>query len=242
MRVTALIVWVIAVVSPLAAQQPVITDLPEVRGPFTLIAVYDSAAGHNAFAYAGKTVPPVIRVSPGSVIKLRYVNNLPRKSDEECATGPCGNMSNLHFHGLHVSPERPQDDVLTMMVMPGETLEYKVVVPSYSPPGLYWYHTHPHGESARQGLDGMSGAIVVEGLDRYYPELRQHARARDHPSRSRYRSQRRCHSRAGRAQSRNTLLPLWSGNRTEPRAAPRDPLIKGMTVFHCHLLSHEDRA
>src|SRR5262249_9464516 len=79
--------------------------------------------------------------------------------------------------GLHVSPEHPQDDVLTMMSSPGETLHYKVVVPSYSPPGLYWYHTHPHGESARQDLDGMSGAIIVDGIERYYPELR-HIRER----------------------------------------------------------------
>jgi FtsP/CotA-like multicopper oxidase with cupredoxin domain len=82
------------------------------------------------------------------------------------------NMSNLHFHGLHVSPNSPQDDVLTMMSMPGESLDYTVVIPAYAPPGLYWYHTHPHGESARQDLDGMSGAIVIEGIDRYYPELR----------------------------------------------------------------------
>jgi len=178
MRAIALIVCAITAVSPLpAAQQQVITDLPEVRGPFILTAVYDSAAEHNAFAYAGKTVPPLIRVLPGGVIKLRYVNNLPGKSDEECATGHCRNMTNLHFHGLHVSPERPQDDVLTMMSVPGQSLDYKVVVPSYSPPGLYWYHTHPHGESARQDLDGMSGAIVVEGVDRYYPELR-HMRER----------------------------------------------------------------
>jgi FtsP/CotA-like multicopper oxidase with cupredoxin domain len=122
MRAIALIVCAIAVVSPLAAQQLVITDLPEVRSPFTLTAVYDSAAGHNALAYAGKTVPPVIRVLPGSVIKLRYVNNLPSKSEEECATGRCGNMSNLHFRGLQLSPERPQDDVLTMMSMPGGIL------------------------------------------------------------------------------------------------------------------------
>ena len=59
-----------------------------------------------------------------------------------------------------------------MMAMPGDTLKYTVVVPPYSPPGLYWYHTHPHGESARQDLDGMSGAIIVEGIDRYYPEIR----------------------------------------------------------------------
>jgi suppressor of ftsI len=154
------------------AQQKIVVDPPEVRGPFTLSAVYDSDNGRNAFAFDGKTVPPVIRVLPGDDIRLRYVNSLPTQSDEKCATGPCTNMTNLHFHGLHVSPERPQDDVLTMMAMPGETLNYTVVVPPYSPPGLYWYHTHPHGESARQDLDGMSGAIIVEGIDRYYPKIR----------------------------------------------------------------------
>lgn len=177
MKVLTLIVSAVALVSPIFAQQRVVADPPEVRGPFTLTATRDSAAGHNAFAYAGKTVPPVIRVSPGGIIQLHYVNNLPTESDEECALHRCRNMSNLHFHGLHVSPERPQDDVLTMMSMPGETLDYKVVVPAYSPPGLYWYHTHPHGESARQSFDGMSGAIIVEGIDRYYPELR-HMRER----------------------------------------------------------------
>jgi suppressor of ftsI len=81
------------------------------------------------------------------------------------------NMTNLHFHGLHVSPNAPQDDVLSMMAMPGETLRYSVQVPAQQPPGLYWYHTHPHGESYRQDLDGMSGAIVVEGIDRYVPDV-----------------------------------------------------------------------
>jgi FtsP/CotA-like multicopper oxidase with cupredoxin domain len=177
MRCPVLILSAVAIVSPAFAQQQTIADLPEVRGSFTLTATYDSAAGHNAFSYNGKTIPPLIRVSPGGVIKLHYVNNLPEKSNEECATGPCENMSNLHFHGLHVSPNTPQDDVLTMMSMPGGSLDYSVVIPNYAPPGLYWYHTHPHGESARQDLDGMSGAIVVEGIDRYYPELR-HMRER----------------------------------------------------------------
>jgi FtsP/CotA-like multicopper oxidase with cupredoxin domain len=158
-------------------QDSFLTDPPEVRGPFTLTAVYDVNMERNSFAYNGRTVPPVIRVSPGGAITVRYVNDLPRHSDEACAMGPCSNISNLHFHGLHVSPERPQDDVLTMIARPGEALNYKVVVPSYSPPGLYWYHTHPHGESARQDFDGMSGAIVVDGIDRYYPELR-HLRER----------------------------------------------------------------
>jgi suppressor of ftsI len=176
MRVVALLLFLCAAFSPLISvgrEDNTLPDIPEVRSAFTLTAVHDTATDRNLFSYKGRTVPPLIRVSPGSSITLRYVNNLPVHSDEECALAPCMNMSNLHFHGLHVSPRRPQDDVLTMMTSPGESLNYKVDVPSYSPPGLYWYHTHPHGESARQDLDGMSGAIVVDGIDRYYPELRQ---------------------------------------------------------------------
>jgi len=172
MKVVAFIVSAFWIVMPLWAQPQVVVDPPEVRGPFTLVATYDPAVGHNAFAYNGISVPPVIRVMPGGVIKLHYVNNLPIQSEEMCATSRCTNMTNLHFHGLHVSPQSPQDDVLTMMAMPGEALDYKVEVPLYAAPGLYWYHTHPHGESARQDLDGMSGAIIVEGIDQYYPQIR----------------------------------------------------------------------
>jgi FtsP/CotA-like multicopper oxidase with cupredoxin domain len=81
-------------------------------------------------------------------------------------------MTNLHFHGLEVSPNAPQDDVLTMMASPGQSLQYDVRIPADHIPGLFWYHTHPHGESAEQALDGMSGAIVVEGIDRYAPAVR----------------------------------------------------------------------
>jgi suppressor of ftsI len=161
MKVVVFIVNAFWIVMPLSAQQQVVADPPEVHGPFTLAARYDSAVRHNAFAYDGNTVPPLIRVMPGGVIKLHYANNLPVQSDEMCATSPCTNITNLHFHGLHVSPQSPQDDVLTMMAMPGQALDYKVEVPSYAAPGLYWYHTHPHPESARQDLDGMSGAIIV---------------------------------------------------------------------------------
>jgi FtsP/CotA-like multicopper oxidase with cupredoxin domain len=80
-------------------------------------------------------------------------------------------MTNLHFHGLSVSPHAPQDDVLTMLAKPGQVLHYSVEIPRDHPPGLFWYHTHPHGESHRQVLDGMSGAIVVEGMGRYVPEV-----------------------------------------------------------------------
>jgi FtsP/CotA-like multicopper oxidase with cupredoxin domain len=149
---------------------------PEVRSrnrtaTLTLHAALD-AKGRDAFVYKGKNIAPVIRVSPGDALKIDYVNDLPVHSKESCAISPCTDMTNLHFHGLGISPQAPQDNVIDMMAMPGETLHYTVEIPADHPPGLFWYHTHPHGESHRQALDGMSGAIVIEGMDRYVPEVR----------------------------------------------------------------------
>ncbi|MCU1253971.1 MAG: multicopper oxidase type 2 [Candidatus Angelobacter sp.] len=129
--------------------------------------------GRDAFAFDGGNMAPVIRASPGDVLKITYSNDLPPKSQETCAVNPCMNMTNLHFHGLAVSPNAPQDDVLGMLAMPGQVLHYSVEIPRDHPPGLFWYHTHPHGESHRQALDGMSGAIVIEGMERYAPEIRK---------------------------------------------------------------------
>jgi suppressor of ftsI len=147
-------------------------ELPIARGPLTLKAVNDPHSGKGSFSYEDREIPPVIHVSPGEALRIDYRNHMSPHSTEQCATGPCMNMTNLHFHGLHVSPESPQDDTISMMATPGESIQYRVDIPLDQPPGLYWYHTHPHGESYRQALDGMSGAIVIDGIDRYVPEVR----------------------------------------------------------------------
>src|ERR1700722_10832144 len=145
-----------------SAQTVSVPEPPEVRAKnhvvsLTLDAVNEN--GRDTFSFEGETVAPVIRVSPGDTLRIVYINNLPAKSAETCAVNPCMNMTNLHFHGLTVSPNAPQDDVLGMIAMPGQTLHYSVEIPRDPPPGLFRYHTHPHGESHRQVLDGMSGAI-----------------------------------------------------------------------------------
>jgi FtsP/CotA-like multicopper oxidase with cupredoxin domain len=160
-----------------SAPTPLLSNPPEARSPFVLTAVSDPRTGKGAFSFEGREDPPVIRAFPGEDIRLTYINAMSADSHERCIGQPCRNMTNLHFHGLHVSPTAPQDDVLTMMAMPGQSLDYVVNIPSDQPPGLYWYHPHPHGESYQQDLDGMSGAIVIDGIERYVPEL-QHLRER----------------------------------------------------------------
>lgn len=158
------------------AQSVVLPEAPQVRAKnqvasLTLRAVNEH--GRDAFAFGGALVPPTLRISPGETLRIDYINDLPPKSTETCAVNPCMDMTNLHFHGLTVSPNAPQDDVLTMLAKPGEALHYSVEIPQDHLPGLFWYHTHPHGESWRQVLDGMSGAIIVEGIERYVPEVQR---------------------------------------------------------------------
>ena len=168
---SAPLVTIALLVTSATAQDTILRELPEATTPVTLAAATDPLSGKSEFRYQGSNTPPVIRIQPGSTLQVEYKNDLATQSRETCLDHPCMNITNLHFHGLHVSPNAPQDDAIDMMAMPGETLHYSVQVPPQQPPGLYWYHTHPHGESYRQDLDGMSGAIVVEGIDRYVPEV-----------------------------------------------------------------------
>jgi suppressor of ftsI len=163
---------------PMKVSEPVLlSDPTPTRSPVLLKAVNDPHTGKAAFWFDGREDAPVIRVKPGEDLRLTYINAMSTHSQEHCVDGLCMNMTNLHFHGLHVSPDAPQDDVITMMAMPGQSLHYTVNIPRDQPPGLYWYHTHPHGESYQQGLDGMSGAIVIDGMERYVPDV-QHMRER----------------------------------------------------------------
>ena len=166
--------WIASIgllVAPASGQGRILPELPQASTPVTLVAASDPVTGKSGFRFQGRNTPPVIRVRPGSILNVEYKNELAAQSREECLGHPCMNMTNLHFHGLHVSPNAPQDDVLEMIALPGEKLHYSVHVPPQQPPGLYWYHTHSHGESYVQDFDGMSGAIVVEGIDRYVPEV-----------------------------------------------------------------------
>lgn len=109
-----------------------------------------------ALTYNGQYMPPTLRIKPGDHVRLEMVN----KIDE---------MTNLHVHGLHVSPRGHSDNVF-VKIDPGETYHYSYRFPPHLAPGTYWYHPHPHMLSAPQTAGGMSGIIIVDGLKRYLPK------------------------------------------------------------------------
>ncbi|HEX3466500.1 MAG TPA: multicopper oxidase family protein [Candidatus Elarobacter sp.] len=116
-------------------------------------------AGRPAFFWQGQEIAPTIRVRPGDTIRVHYENELP----VTCGFGMASD-SNLHFHGLSVAPSAPGDDVLATTVRPGASYDYTVRIDRDQPPGLYWYHPHPHGLTNWEIGNGMAGTIVVEGI------------------------------------------------------------------------------
>ena len=124
------------------------------------------ATGFPQFVYKGLGgVSPTIRVNPGDTIEMEIADQL---------VGRHGGKSeiNIHFHGLGSSPRAPGDDVLGTIARPGQTLHYVVHIPKNQEPGLYWYHPHVHGQTTYQvGSGGMSGALVVNGLEKHIPSL-----------------------------------------------------------------------
>jgi suppressor of ftsI len=105
--------------------------------------------------YNGSYGGPVLRLKPGDVLKLTLVNHLPQ-------------ATNMHFHGLEVSPLGHGDDSMHM-VLPGESWEYVISIPKNHPPGLYWFHTHGHGFAERQLMGGLSGTLIIEGFQDEIP-------------------------------------------------------------------------
>ncbi|HEY1726917.1 MAG TPA: multicopper oxidase family protein [Candidatus Baltobacteraceae bacterium] len=146
---------------------PSIPEVDSVNGvaALTLTAQYDSNS-RPAFFYNGAEVAPTIRVHPGDTIQLTYVNNLP----EFCGVGIVSN-SNLHFHGLTTSPNQPGDEVILTNAAPGSSYTYSVKIDTDQPPGMYWYHPHPHGLTNWEIGNGMGGAIVIEGIADEIPSL-----------------------------------------------------------------------
>ncbi|MCW2863930.1 MAG: multicopper oxidase family protein [Actinoallomurus sp.] len=109
-----------------------------------------------ALTYNGRYMPPTLRIRPGDRLELAMRNRL-------------GADTNLHVHGLHVSPTGASDDVIHIHIRPGETFHYSYRFPADLAPGTYWYHSHQHPMSAQQVAGGMSGVIVVDGLKRHLP-------------------------------------------------------------------------
>ena len=128
-----------------------------------------------AKVYNGSLLAPTLLISPGDLVRLKLVNHLHQPT-------------NLHFHGLEISPSGHADNIF-LSINPGQSFQYYFRLPRDAPTGTFWYHSHemvPSSEMARypntdaeeQVFDGLSGLIEVEGLRSYLPRWLRHVAER----------------------------------------------------------------
>jgi FtsP/CotA-like multicopper oxidase with cupredoxin domain len=126
-------------------------------------------------SYDGQLVGPTLRVRPGDTMDITVKNDLP--GNGMTCPMPEGTMTdslditNLHTHGLHVSPSGNSDNVFLQICPGGQSQQFEIKIPMDQPPGTYWYHAHVHGSTAVQVSSGMAGALIVEGGEDALPEI-----------------------------------------------------------------------
>jgi hypothetical protein len=122
--------------------------------------------------YNGQAVGPIIRVKRAEKFKIHVKNDVHGSVDPgvdpadtktaENDHGLC--TTNLHTHGLHVSPSGKSDNIFRQ-IEPGKDFTFEYKIGDTHPAGTFWYHPHKHGSTAYQLSNGLSGALIVEGTE-----------------------------------------------------------------------------
>jgi FtsP/CotA-like multicopper oxidase with cupredoxin domain len=162
-------------------------DLYSANGRLATPLSFQGSVGADGLAHycyvSDQGEAPTLRLRPGDELVLTLKNDLTPAQPGSVehhhhGTGDCAGKqmtaasTNLHFHGLNIPPTCHQDEVIHTMIQTGDPdFEYRVKIPATQPPGLYWYHPHPHGFSEEQVLGGASGALIVEGIERLRPDV-----------------------------------------------------------------------
>ena len=151
---------------------------------------------YRAYQLPGQDVPlptgPTLKFAPGDVLRVlvrnemcafKQLDDADKQERAELIGSPPQvtidqnrphgfNHTNLHTHGLWVSPVGNSDNVLN--VIPPETsFQHEYLIPTDHVPGTHWYHPHKHGSVATQVQTGMSGALIMTGGIDDLPLVRQ---------------------------------------------------------------------
>ena len=212
-------------------------DLEVKKAPNVVRAADGSEQRVNLRSYNGMLVGPTFRVRPNDTLKVNLVNRLATA----CSPAPAGagmsgmamslDATNLHTHGMHISPSGKSDNVLRE-VQPGCTADYSfAILPAGTPrgepamthyPGSHWYHAHLHGATAVQLASGMAGALIVEGDIDAIPEIRA-ARERT------FVFQQLAFDKSGEVKALADLTNNWNGKVPEVNGPKKHTTVNGQT-------------
>lgn len=117
--------------------------------------------------YNGSFLGPTLVMQPGQSVTLSVLNRMRRTNSQPDSVSA---WTNLHYHGLVVTPRPDGGDNVTHVHIERDAprRRYDFPVPGYHTQGMFWYHPHPHGISTSQVAGGLSGALLVGSiLDRF---------------------------------------------------------------------------
>ena len=167
---------------------PVIRDQGgTLNATLTLGYSYTTIAGCAVHlrTYNGALVGPTLRVTPRATMNVALQNRIQPLMANPCPMAGHSNtpgmgfdITNLHVHGLHVSPKGNSDNVFVQVCPPGTQgrtdfpFQFKLGENgSLQPAGTNWYHPHLHGSTALQVASGAEGALIVEGGQDALPQI-----------------------------------------------------------------------
>ena len=133
---------------------------------------------YKTMNYNGEFPGPTLVICPGDRLVIHLENHLGATPDAWMQVPPLhhmpqdmGQLTNIHTHGLHVSPSGNSDNVF-LSFAPGEKFTYEYAIPKTHTPGLNWYHPHRHGFVENQIYAGLFGALDIQGGLDTMPEFR----------------------------------------------------------------------
>lgn len=91
---------------------------------------------------------PTIKINSGQSVTINLLNQL-------------GENTNTHWHGLKVPPV--MDGHPENVISAGSSFNYNFTINQRA--GLYWYHPHADGTTAKQAFQGLGGLFVVNDLE-----------------------------------------------------------------------------
>lgn len=128
-----------------------------------------SRVGGVVSSYNGIFPAPTLMLEAGDTLRLRIEdqripNEVLQASDLHFdPTEPVPDASNLHTHGLLVSPAGEGDNVYRAF-RPGHSYRTEMRLGATHSDGMNWYHPHMHGSTAPQVFGGLAGLIQVGGV------------------------------------------------------------------------------
>lgn len=113
---------------------------------------------------------PTLRMTPGKKYVVQFENHSPYEAKSDVHNNfKDPNVTNVHTHGLHISPAGPSDNVLRFFEG-GTGGDYIYDIPAQHMGGTYWYHAHHHGATFLQVATGALGSIVIDDGNDGLPE------------------------------------------------------------------------